>query len=113
MIMAKDLTSSPRDRQNILNNPYALEKIEEHLGLGGTYYEGELLFTKQQLVEIFAISESTIEKYLASHSDELRANGYKVLRGQKLREFKASMDVSVTDYGNKTPTLGVFTYTPK
>lgn len=108
--MAKDLTSSPRDRQNILNNPYALEKIEEHLGLGGTYYEGELLFTKQQLVEIFAISESTIEKYLASHSDELRANGYKVLRGQKLREFKASMDVSVTDYGNKTPTLGVFTF---
>jgi hypothetical protein len=108
--MSKDLTSSPLDRQNILNNCYALEKIEEHLGLGGTYYNEELLFTKQQLVEIFGVSESTIEKYLASHSDELRANGYTVLRGQKLRDFKALMDVSVTDYGNKTPTLGVFTF---
>ena len=26
--MAKDLTSSPLDRQNILNNRYALEKLE-------------------------------------------------------------------------------------
>jgi hypothetical protein len=40
--MTKDLTSSPRDRQNILNNRYAIEKIEEHLGLGGIYYEEEL-----------------------------------------------------------------------
>ena len=108
--MVKDLTSSPLERQNILNNRYALEKLEEHLGLGGTYYEGELLFTKQQLVEIFGVSQSSIEKYLASHSDELKANGYTVLRGQKLRDFKALMDVSVTDYGNKTPTLGVFTF---
>jgi hypothetical protein len=108
--MAKDLTSSPLDRQNILNNRYAIEKIEEHLGLGGTYYEEELLFTKQQIIEIFGVSESTIEKYLASHNQELSANGYKVLRGQRLREFKALMDVSVTDYGNKAPTLGVFTF---
>ncbi len=108
--MTKDLTSSPLDRQNILNNRYALAKIEEHLGLVGIYNDGELLFTKQQLVDIFGISESTIEKYLASHSDELRANGYTVLRGQKLRDFKALQDVSVTDYGNKTPALGVFTF---
>ncbi|WP_293330056.1 DNA-binding protein [Microcoleus sp. CAWBG58] len=108
--MAKDLTSSLRDRQNILNNRYALEKIEEYLGLGGTYYEEELLFTKQQLIEIFGISESTIEKYLSSHNDELKTNGYRVLRGQKLREFKALMDATVTDYGTKTTVLGVFTF---
>ena len=109
-MMAKDLTSSPRDRQNILNNRYALEKIEEHLGLGGTYYEEELLFAKQQLIEIFGVSESTIEKYLASHSDELSANGYTVLRGQKLREFKNFTGGTVTDYGTKTTVLGVFTF---
>ncbi|MBJ7901537.1 MAG: DNA-binding protein [Cyanobacteria bacterium RI_101] len=108
--MTKDLTSSLCHRQNILNNPYALQKIEEHLGLGGNYYNGELLFTKQQLVEIFCVSESTVEKYLASHSDELRANGYQVLRGQKLREFKALLDGNVTDYGTKTTALGVFTF---
>lgn len=108
--MAKDLTSSPLDRQNILNNRYAINKLEEHLGLGGTYYEGELLFTKQQLVEIFGVSESSIEKYLASHSDELSTNGYAVLRGQKLRDFKALMDGTVTSYGTKTSVLGVFTF---
>ncbi len=108
--MAKDLTTSPLDRQNILNNRYALQKIEEHLGLGGTLFEGEILFTKQQLVDIFSISNSTVEKYLAGHADELKDNGYTVLKGQKLREFKALEDVSVTDYGNKTPALGVFTF---
>lgn len=108
--MVKDLTGSPLDRQNILNNSYALENLEEHLGLGGILYEGEVLFTKQQLVEVFGVSESTIEKYLASHSDELSANGYTVLRGQKLRDLKAVMDVTVTDYGNKTSALGVFTF---
>jgi hypothetical protein len=109
-MMVKDLTVSPLDRQNILNNSYALEKLEEHLGLGGTLYEGEVLFTKQQLVEMFGVSDSTIEKYLASHSTELSANGYTVLRGQKLRDFKASMDGTVTDYGTKTSVLGVFTF---
>ena len=108
--MAKDLTSSPRDRQNILNNRYAIEKIEEHLGLEGVYYEDELLFTKQQLVEIFGISESTIEKYLASHGDELRGNGYVVLRGQRLQQFKVLTGGTVTDYGTKTTVLGVFTF---
>jgi len=108
--MTRDLTASPLDRQNILNNRYALKKLEGHLGLGGVFYDGELLFTKQQLVEIFGISESTVEKYLASHSDELNANGYTVLRGKKLREFKVLGDVSVMDYGNKTPALGVFTF---
>lgn len=107
---AKDLTQSPLDRQNILNNCYAIEKLEEHLGLGGTFFEGEWLFTKSQLVELFDVSESTIEKYLASHSDELSSNGYSILRGQKLKQFKALRDVSVTDYGNKTPILGVFSF---
>lgn len=108
--MAKDLTASPLERQNILNNRYALEKLEEHLGLGGILYDEEVLFTKHQLVEIFGISESTVEKYLASHSDEPSANDYTVLRGRKLKEFKALRDVSVMDYGNKTPALGVFNF---
>jgi hypothetical protein len=108
--MTNDLTTSQRDRQNILNNRYAVGKVEEHLALGGTTYQGEVLFTKQQLVELFGISESLIEKYLASYGEELKNNGYEVLRGKKLRDFKGLMDVSVTDYGNKSPALGVFTF---
>ncbi len=108
--MINDLTNSQRDRQNILNNRYALEKVEEHLALGGIAYEDTLVFTKQQLVALFEISESTIEKYLASHSDELKVNGYKVLKGQVLKNFLNTTGGVVTDYGSKTTVLSIFTF---
>jgi len=82
--MVNDLTNSQRDRQNILNNRYALEKVEEHLGLGGILYQDNMVFTKQQLITIFEVSDTTIERYIASHGAELKANDYKVLRGQTL-----------------------------
>lgn len=110
--MAKNLTTSQLDRQNILNNHYALEKLEQHFDLGGIFFDGNFLFTKQQLVALFGISDSTIEKYLASHGEELKTNGYQVLKGLKLKQFKALADVSVINYGDisKTPALGVFTF---
>jgi hypothetical protein len=108
--MTTDLTTSHHNRQNILNNPYTLSKVEEYLGLGGVLFEDELLFTKQQLTEIFDISDSTVEKCLSAHTDELKNNGYRVLKGQKLREFKALSDVSVINYGDKSPALGVFSF---
>ena len=110
--MAKNLTNSQCDRQNVLNNRYALEKLAEHLDLGGIFFEDNFVFTKQQLVKLFEVSESTIEKYLASHGEELKSNGYQVLRGLKLKQFKALADVSVINYGDisKTPVLGVFTF---
>ena len=69
-----------------------------------------MLFTKQQLAQLFDISDSTIEKYLATHAGELKNNGCKVLKGQKLRQFRALCDVSVINYGDKSPALGVFTF---
>ena len=108
--MAHDLTASQRDRQNVLNNRYALRKIQDHLALGGITYNDEIIFTKQQLVELFGISESTIEKYLGTHGDELKTNGYEVLKGKKLRDFKDLVDVSVAGYGDKTPSLGIFSF---
>lgn len=45
--MAKDLTESLHDRQNILNNRYALQKAEQYLALGGVQFDGEAVFTKQ------------------------------------------------------------------
>lgn len=62
--MAKDLTTSAHDRQNILNNSYALKHAEKHLALGGIEFDGEIVFTKNQLVEIFDVSDATIERYL-------------------------------------------------
>lgn len=108
--MSSDLTSSPIDRQNVLNNRYALEKIEHHLALGGLEFDGDSWLTKQQLVMIFEVSESTIEKYLASHDGELKANGYRILKGTKLKEFKGLSDGAVIYYGTKTSVLGVFNF---
>lgn len=36
----KDLTNSTIDRQNILNNRFALEKIQEYIGIPGMLFEG-------------------------------------------------------------------------
>ncbi|MBP0017444.1 MAG: DNA-binding protein [Cyanobacteria bacterium SBLK] len=105
--MTKDLTSSPLDRQNILNNFYALEKIEEHLGLGGILYRDEFWVTKQQLTKLFGISESTIEKYIKNNRDELNRNGYRLLRGKELKDFLSG---TVIDYGTKINILGVFSF---
>ncbi|MCG9751107.1 DNA-binding protein [Vibrio brasiliensis] len=108
--MAKDLTESLHDRQNILNNRYALQKAEQHLALGGVQFNGEAVFTKQQVMELFEISERTIERYLSSHADELKNNGYQILRGSKLREFKVLTHGTVIDDGTKTSVLGVFSF---
>lgn len=108
--MPKDLTASSHDRQNILNNCYALQQAEQHLGLGGVTFEGETVFTKAQVVALYNVSESTIEKYLVSHADELKVNGYTLLRGKKLKEFKESPDGTVINYGTKTSVLGVFSF---
>lgn len=105
-----DLTTSPHQRQNILNNRYALQAAEQHLSLGGVAFEGQTVFTKQQLMALFDISDATVERYIASHGDELRGNGYTVLRGRKLNEFKSLVDVSLINEGNKAPVLGVFNF---
>ncbi len=107
--MAKDLTTSPRERQNILNNRYALVQAEQYLELGGITYQGETVFTKQQLMELFEVGDATVERYLASHGDELKANGYLLLKGKKLKEFKELSYGALTNEGSKTSVLGIFT----
>jgi hypothetical protein len=105
-----DLTTSPHQRQNILNNRYALQAAEQHLALGGVPYDGQTVFTKQQVLALFDISDATVERYIASNGDELRANGYIVLRGKKLNDFKALVDATLINEGTKTSVLGVFNF---
>jgi len=107
--MNKDLTNSDIHRQNILNNPYALEKIEVHFAFPGRQFEGKTVFTKADLVALFRVDESTIERYIADHGDELGKNGYKVLRGNSLKNFRLA-DVSGMNEGDKAPSLGIFSF---
>ena len=108
--MAQDLTESLYERQNILNNRYVLEQAEQHLELGGTFYDGDIVFTKQQVMTMFEISDATIERYLSSYTEELKNNGYKTLRGTELKEFKSLTFGTLINEGTKTTVLGVFTF---
>ena len=107
--MNKDLTNSDINRQNILNNPYALEKIEVHFAFPGRQFEGQTVFTKADLARLFEVDDSTIDRYIAEYADELGKNGYQVLRGKSLKNYRLS-DVSRMNEGDKAPSLGIFNF---
>ena len=60
----KDLTVSNIERQNVLNNRFAIDEIQKHLELTGMLFEGEYRFTKKMVAEYYGVEERTIERYL-------------------------------------------------
>jgi len=77
----KDLTQSAIDRQNILNNNEAIEKIQNHIGLVGLLYEGEYLFTSKMVADFFDVTTRTLTNILNENEDEVKHNGYQVIKG--------------------------------
>ena len=65
--MSNDLTNSPLERQNVLNNSYAISNAQQHLNLGGVEFNDDVFFTKQQVMSIYNVADSTIERYLQQH----------------------------------------------
>lgn len=111
--MSKELTKSYIDRQNILNNHYALEEIKKASKIQGVEFEGQTWVIKSQAAKFFKVDQRTIERLLKENGDELSGSGYRVLRGKSLSEFKLSMKSQlVTDIyvGNKTPQLSAFNF---
>jgi hypothetical protein len=111
----KDLTVSQLDRQNILNNPYALQEIEKATRITGIPFEGKTVVLKEQVSVFFEVTLRTIENYLGQHSQELAQNGYEILKGNRLKKLKlaiSKLNVPETDFGNitKAPQLGVFDF---
>lgn len=107
--MAKDLTTSAVSRQNILNNPVALPRIREALDIKPLEYEGVLYVTKQMAADFYEVDLRTIENCLSSHENELRNNGYRVLKGDDLKSFKSHFDTEI-NFGIKTVRLGIFDF---
>jgi hypothetical protein len=71
-----DLTISNIERQNVLNNRFAVDALQKDLNLTGMLFEGEYRFTKKMVADFYEVEERTIERYLEKHSEELLANGY-------------------------------------
>ena len=59
-----DLTVSNIERQNVLNNRYAVEVLQEDLGFTGMFFEGEYRFTKKMVADFYEVDERTIERLL-------------------------------------------------
>ncbi|MFA6089849.1 MAG: DNA-binding protein, partial [Candidatus Woesearchaeota archaeon] len=113
--MAKNLTSSTIDRQNILNNQYALAEIKKSIGIKCIVFNGKEVLLKEQVAEFFEVTPRTINNYLAKNEMELRQNGYEIVRGKPLLDLKKvifSMDVHEIDFMNikKSPQLGIFDF---
>jgi len=105
----KDLTISNIDRQNVLNNQVALKAIQEYIGLSGMYFNNEFVFSKEQIEDFYRITPATIERYLENNEQELRHNGYQVLKGKKLKEFKEQFG-AVLNISTKTSQFGIFNF---
>ena len=111
--MPNKLTNSSVSRQNILNNSLAVNEIQKAVGVKGILFESEYKFLKRQIADFFEVTERTIDNYLEKYEKELSKNGYDVLRGKRLIDFKLVLS---KDFGNeidfvtKTTVLGVFNF---
>ena len=107
--MAKDLTTSQIDRQNILNNGVALPRIQEALEIRPLEFEGRYVLTKQMVADYYEVDERTIERFLEANKEELEYNGYFLCKGNSLKEFKLRF-ASDIDVATKTTVLGLFDF---
>ena len=111
--MNKDLTTSKLDRQNILNNELAVKETLEKSGVKGVLFEDKIYFTKEMVSSFFEIDLRTVERYISTFSDELKANGLEVLKGKRLLEFISQYNITfATDInvGRKIRSLTVFDF---
>lgn len=107
--MSKELTISNIERQNILNNRYAVEAIMQKIEFPGMLFNGEYRYTKSMVAEFFEVEERTIERYVEKFADELKHNGYVLTKGKTLKELKLQF-AHVINVGSKTTQLGLFNF---
>lgn len=107
--MAKDLTVSQIDRQNILNNTIALQRIKQTMDIHPLEYQGLLYVTKQMAADFYEVDIRTITNCIKTHEEELSFNGYKVFQGNELKEFKLHIGKEM-DFPTKTTVLGLFDF---
>ncbi|NCB41033.1 MAG: DNA-binding protein [Clostridia bacterium] len=111
--MSRDLTNSDIDRQNILNNAIALNEIQKTADIKGIIFEGKITFTKEMIAEFYGVDIRTIERYTVKFSDELKSNGYEILKGKRLKTFLSEMDLQKVpdmNVGKSIPQLAIYDF---
>ena len=107
--MAKDLTTSAIERQNVLNNNLAIPRIQNALDIEAYHFEGKYYLTKQMVADFYEVDSRTIDNYLSSHEDELKHNGYFLCKGKRLKEFKLQFGHE-NNFVSKITQLGLFDF---
>ncbi len=105
----KDLTVSNIERQNVLNNRFAVDEIQKTIDMEGMFFEGEYRFTKKMVADFYEVEERTIERYLEKYDNELTGNGYFLCKGKRLKDLKLQF-APVINVGSKTTQLGLFNF---
>lgn len=111
--MAKDLTTSKLDRQNILNNNVVLPEIQKNVNIKCIVWNDTLYLTKDMVATFFGVDVRTIERYISKYGEELENNGYTVIKGKNLKEFLSiyektfATDINV---GRKMRSLSIFDF---
>ena len=111
--MAKDLTVSRLDRQNILNNDLAVEELQNTVEITAVFWNDRYYLTKEMLAAYFDVDVRTVERYISNFTDELKANGYELLKGNHLRGFIEAYNATfATDInvGHKIRSISVFDF---
>lgn len=113
--MSKDLTNSKIDRQNILNNNYAINEIEKACSIEGIFFEDKIVFTKEQVAQFYEIDIRTLERYLEIYNEEFKSNGYDILKGKRLKDFikkynEKVTDINVGELATSIPSLAIFDF---
>ena len=107
--MDNRLSISTIERQNVLNNRFAVEAIQKALNVEAIFFDGQYCFTKQMVADFYGVDEKTINRYLKSHEKELKHNGYFLSKGKMLKELKLhfARDINVP---SKTTIVGLFNF---
>ena len=74
------MTISPIDRQNILNNEFAIAEIEENVDIRTVTWNGESYVTKEMLARYFDVDVRTIERQISNHEEELKSTALRSLK---------------------------------
>ena len=111
--MKKDFIDSAIVRQNVLNNSFAVAAIQKEIGLTGILFENEYKFLFKQITDFFEVTDRTIRECIARNEKELTQNGYEVLKGKRLVDFKlvaTKVPGCEVDFTTKTTVLGIFNF---
>ncbi|MFA7289437.1 MAG: DNA-binding protein [Melioribacteraceae bacterium] len=72
-------------------------------------FQNEYKFTKQMVADFFEIDLSTVDRYLTKYDTELKHNGYILMRGKILQNFKLQF-ADLIDNASKTTQLGLLNF---